>query len=1330
VTSAVALLIGAIGFTVFGVGAASGRIDAGTGAKSAAAAHPARVASHARASIRTQAPAPTRAAIRQNGLHVSRPGSLITRSLQGTVIPSFEDSDGNLANDGVMDWNDFAPITWNGTAPYQTAGTSSGGWTFYGVSDAVTSNDTTYKAGTKQADECPTTLPAAAASNKSDLARIYIAGTVNPTNHHVFLVFAWVRAPQNTTSSDVHVAFEFNQSTTACSNGDGLVTRTNGDLLIVYNFQSGSPSLSVASWSASGWSAETTVPASTAELAVNTTGGVVDALKPAGAPDPGTDEFGEAGIDLTQASIDLTGGGRACERFGRVFGESRSSGSSTQANMEDLVGPANVDLSNCVTPTLTTTPNPASGNLGATLNDTADLSGANSPTGNVTFKLYGPSDPTCSGTALYTETDALSGTHAATTGGPAVNTAGTYHWTASYPGDGNNNAASSTCASEAVTIAKATPTIATTPNPASAIVGAALNDTAHVSGGSSPTGNVTFSLFGPADATCSGTALYTKTVALSGSDAATTDGPAVSAAGVYHWTATYNGDGNNNTASSACASEAVTVGKGSPTIATTPNPSSATVGAALNDTAHVSGGSSPTGDVTFNLYSPADATCTGAALYTKTVALAGRDAATSDGPASSVAGTYHWTATYNGDANNSSASSTCASEPVDVGKASPAVATTPNPASATVGADLNDTAQVTGGFSPTGDVTFSLYGPADATCSGTALYTKTVALAGGGAATSDGPASTLAGTYHWTATYNGDGNNKTASSTCASEPVAVGKASPPIATTPRPSSASVGAALNDTAHVSDGFSPTGDVTFSLFGPADANCSGTALYTKTVALSGRDAATSDGPTVDTAGTYHWTATYNGDGNNDTASSACASEAVDVGKASPSIATKLSTGEIVVGTFAHDSSTLTGATSDAGGTATYTVYTNNTCTDGARPAGTVAVSGGDVNDSDSVQFNAAGDYYWQVVYNGDNNNSSAKSACNSEDNEHLLVDKPSISITKNPKSQAIDSGGTATFTITVTNTGTTNLTGVAVSDGQAPGCAKSIGTLNKGESSTYTCSLAGVTSSFTNSATATGHPPVGPDVTATDTAPVTVNAVPPPPPPAPPAPPAPKIDLSITKSGSPNPATLGNRITWTETVMNAGPSPATGVKVADAIPAGTTFVSVTTSLGTCTGGALVSCSLGNMGVGQTATITIVTTANVTGTIPNTATVVGNEAETNTANNTASASVVVKGKFVPPVTYCTAVAVSPKSLLVGRTNTLTLKVTQHGKAKAGIKVHIQGSTIRLTTKPSNGKGVVKQTVKPMKAGIVIFKPVAVSSCKNARVGVIGVFTPPVTG
>jgi uncharacterized repeat protein (TIGR01451 family) len=251
-------------------------------------------------------------------------------------------------------------------------------------------------------------------------------------------------------------------------------------------------------------------------------------------------------------------------------------------------------------------------------------------------------------------------------------------------------------------------------------------------------------------------------------------------------------------------------------------------------------------------------------------------------------------------------------------------------------------------------------------------------------------------------------------------------------------------------------------------------------------------------------------------------------------------------------------------------------------------------------------------------------------------------------------------------------------------------------------------------------------LGENVTCTFT---NTKVTPPPPPPASPAP-APKVDIQITKSAAPNPVTVGKQVTWSMVVTNNGPSNATGVTVADPVPAGMTFVSVTSSQGTCTGGALVSCQLGNLNVGSSVTITLVTTASTTGTITNTATTVANEQETNTANNSASASVLVNGPFVPPVTYCTAVAVSPKQLLVGRNNTLNLKVSQHGKAKSDVKVRVKGSTIRLTTKPSNGKGLIKQTVKPMKAGIVVFTPVTAKSCKNPRVGVIGVFTPPVTG
>ena len=61
-------------------------------------------------------------------------------------------------------------------------------------------------------------------------------------------------------------------------------------------------------------------------------------------------------------------------------------------------------------------------------------------------------------------------------------------------------------------------------------------------------------------------------------------------------------------------------------------------------------------------------------------------------------------------------------------------------------------------------------------------------------------------------------------------------------------------------------------------------------------------------------------YSGDDNNMGATSDCLDELLVVGKASPSIATSLSDTQITVGSSAHDSSTLTDATSDAGGTVT--------------------------------------------------------------------------------------------------------------------------------------------------------------------------------------------------------------------------------------------------------------------------------------------------------------------------------------------------------------------------------------------------------------------------
>jgi uncharacterized repeat protein (TIGR01451 family) len=226
----------------------------------------------------------------------------------------------------------------------------------------------------------------------------------------------------------------------------------------------------------------------------------------------------------------------------------------------------------------------------------------------------------------------------------------------------------------------------------------------------------------------------------------------------------------------------------------------------------------------------------------------------------------------------------------------------------------------------------------------------------------------------------------------------------------------------------------------------------------------------------------------------------------------------------------------------------------------------------------------------------------------------------------------------------------------------------------------------------------------------------------------------VDLSVTKSGSPATQILGSgNITWTMVVTNNGPDADTGVTVADPMPAGNTFVSATTDKAgaTCTGGAILNCTIGDMAVGESVTITLVTTPTAAGAQTNTVHVAGDRPETNKANNTASATVQVNANVVPPPVFCVAVSkVTPKQLFVGRKTKLTIHVTQQGKAVKGVRVRITGPKVNIRTKASNGKGVITRTITLKKAGILIFSPIASKRCNTQRVGVTNVFTPPVTG
>src|SRR6516225_503313 len=113
-----------------------------------------------------------------------------------------------------------------------------------------------------------------------------------------------------------------------------------------------------------------------------------------------------------------------------------------------------------------------------------------------------------------------------------------------------------------------------------------LSDSATLSGGSNPTGTITFTLTAPG-----GTTVDTQIVAVNGNKTyATPVGfklpTAGTVAGTYSWNATYSGDPNNNPANAS--PEPTVVSRASPGLSTTASPGGV-AGTTLTDIAHLSG---------------------------------------------------------------------------------------------------------------------------------------------------------------------------------------------------------------------------------------------------------------------------------------------------------------------------------------------------------------------------------------------------------------------------------------------------------------------------------------------------------------------------------------------------------------------------------------------------------------------------------------------------------------------------------------------------------------------------------------------------------------------
>ena len=198
--------------------------------------------------------------------------------------------------------------------------------------------------------------------------------------------------------------------------------------------------------------------------------------------------------------------------------------------------------------------------------------------------------------------------------------------------------------------------------------------------------------------------------------------------------------------------------------------------------------------------------------------------------------------------------------------------------------------------------------------------------------------------------------------------------------------------------------------------------------------------------------------------------------------------------------------------------------------------------------------------------------------SDSNKVTITPAAALDVAKALKTGAPNKAGDpVVWTVTVKNTGNVTLSNVAVTDALSGativtpcGFSSPIATLAPDASVSCDVSYAVKQSdvdagSVTNTASATGKPPVGANVTDSDSNKVTVM-------------PAPAIDVTKTlKTGAP--AKAGDAVTWTVVVKNSGNVTLSNVSVTDAL-AGATLVTpcgFASPIGTLAPSASVACDV---------------------------------------------------------------------------------------------------------------------------------------------------------
>jgi uncharacterized repeat protein (TIGR01451 family) len=180
--------------------------------------------------------------------------------------------------------------------------------------------------------------------------------------------------------------------------------------------------------------------------------------------------------------------------------------------------------------------------------------------------------------------------------------------------------------------------------------------------------------------------------------------------------------------------------------------------------------------------------------------------------------------------------------------------------------------------------------------------------------------------------------------------------------------------------------------------------------------------------------------------------------------------------------------------------------------------------------------------------------------------------------------------------------------------------------------------------------------------------------------------PVCDLAVTNTGTPNPATAGQDIVYTQVVTNSGPSNCASATFTEAIPANTTFVSMPTPAGwTCMTTGSISCTDPTIAPGSSSTFTVTVLVSGTaaaGTLITDEAIVGTTThDSNTVNNYATVIIGVAGANQADLSVTSSA--SPNPVAAGSNITYTQTATNAGPAAA--------STVTFTeTLPANTTAV----------------------------------------